>query len=96
MRVSVAIAWRERQEVIDLDLPEGGTVADALARAQELLPGTDLGSMRTGIWSRPAGLRALLRDGDRVELYRELKADPKDMRRSRAKARASSRSRNGP
>ena len=85
MRVSVAIAWPERQEVIDLDLPEGGTVADALARAQELLPGTDLGSMRTGIWSRPCSPERRLREGDRVELYRALVADAKQMRRARAR-----------
>ena len=85
MRVSVAIAWPERQEVIDLDLPEGSTVADALARAQELLPGADLRSMRTGVWSHPCPLEHRLREDDRVELYRPLVADAKQMRRARAR-----------
>jgi putative ubiquitin-RnfH superfamily antitoxin RatB of RatAB toxin-antitoxin module len=51
--------------------------------------------MRAGIWSRAAKLATVLRDGDRVELYRPLNADPKDMRRSRAAVRPSSRSRSG-
>jgi putative ubiquitin-RnfH superfamily antitoxin RatB of RatAB toxin-antitoxin module len=38
----------------------------------------------------------VLREGDRVELYRELKADPKDARRARARVTPSTRSRNGP
>ena len=85
MRVSVAVAWPDRQEVLDLDLEEGATVADALARARELLPHADLQSMSPGIWSRPCPLDRRLREGDRVELYRPLAADPKQMRRARAR-----------
>jgi putative ubiquitin-RnfH superfamily antitoxin RatB of RatAB toxin-antitoxin module len=87
MRVSVAVAWPDRQEVLDLDLEEGSTVADALARAQELMPREDLRSMRAGIWSRPCPLDRRLREGDRVELYRPLVADAKQMRRARARRR---------
>jgi len=98
MRVAVAVALPARQEVIEVEVAARATVADAIAaaRLEARFPGVDFAAMRTGIWSRPAGPHAPLRDGDRVELYRELKADPKDMRRSRAKARTSSRSRNGP
>ncbi|MBC8021581.1 MAG: RnfH family protein [Burkholderiales bacterium] len=98
MRVSLAVALPARQEVIELELPEDATVADAIAAARlgERFPGVDFAAMRTGIWSRPASVTARLRDGDRVELYRALKADPKDMRRKRAKLRTSSRPRSGP
>lgn len=99
MRVTVAVALPARQEVIELELPSGATIADALAAAKlaERFPELDCSSMRTGIWSRPAPMETRLREGDRVELYRPLKADPKDMRRDRARARRpSSRSRNGP
>jgi hypothetical protein len=97
MRVSVAIALPDRQEVIELDLSAGATVADAVAAAQlgGRFPGIDLAAMRTGIWSRAAKPSAALREGDRVELYRPLKADPKQMRRTRAALRPSSRSRSG-
>jgi putative ubiquitin-RnfH superfamily antitoxin RatB of RatAB toxin-antitoxin module len=97
MRVSVAVALPGRQEVIELELDTGATLADAIAAARlaERFPGVDFAAMRAGIWSRAAKLATVLRDGDRVELYRPLNADPKDMRRSRAAARPSSRSRSG-
>lgn len=98
MRVTLAIALPTRQEVIELELAARATLADAIvaARLHERFPGVDFSTMRTGIWSREASGTAMLREGDRVELYRPLEADPKDMRRSRAKVRPSSRSRNGP
>ena len=98
MRVTVAVALASRQEVIELELAARATVADALAAARlaERFPGVDFAAMRTGIWSRAAGAATLLREGDRVELYRPLEADPKDMRRTRAKVKPSSRSRSGP
>jgi hypothetical protein len=52
--------------------------------------------MKFGVWSRAASASTVLREGDRVELYRDLKADPKDMRRARARLKSSSRSRNEP
>jgi putative ubiquitin-RnfH superfamily antitoxin RatB of RatAB toxin-antitoxin module len=97
MKVSVAVALPGRQEVIELELGPGATLADAIASARlaERFPGIDFSAMRAGIWSRAAKLATVLRDGDRVELYRPLNADPKDMRRSRAAVRPSSRSRSG-
>jgi putative ubiquitin-RnfH superfamily antitoxin RatB of RatAB toxin-antitoxin module len=99
MRVSVAVALPARQEVVEVDVASGATVADAIAAARlgERFPGVDFAAMRTGIWSRAVAPGTVLREGDRVELYRALKADPKDSRRNRAKARRpSSRSRSGP
>ena len=98
LRASVAIALPLRQEVIEVELPEGSTVADALAaaRVHELFPEVDRTKLAVGIWSRPASLGTALRDGDRGEIYRSLKADPKAMRRARARLRSSTRSRSGP
>ena len=99
MKVLVAIALRERQEVVELELPEGSRVEDALAasRFAELAPKLALAQARVGIWGKPCEASAVLRDGDRVEVYRELKADPKAQRRSRAGIKpASPRSRNAP
>lgn len=44
----------------------------------------DLTKNKVGIYSRPAKLSDNVRDGDRVEIYRPLIADPKEMRRKRA------------
>lgn len=97
MRVQVAIALPSLQEVLELDLPVGATVADAIAAARlaERHPGVDFAAMRAGIWSREVDASHRLREGDRVELYRALRADPKEMRRRRAGLRPS-RSRSGP
>jgi putative ubiquitin-RnfH superfamily antitoxin RatB of RatAB toxin-antitoxin module len=98
IRITVAIALPGRQEVIALELADGATVADAVAAARlgERFPGMDVTMLKTGIWSREASLATVLRDADRVEVYRALKADPKAMRRSRARLRPSPRSRSGP
>ncbi len=98
MRASVAVALPARQEVIDVELAPDATVADAIAAARlgERFPGVDFSAMRAGIWSRAATASTRLREGDRVELYRSLSADPKQQRRNRARAKPSSRSRSGP
>jgi putative ubiquitin-RnfH superfamily antitoxin RatB of RatAB toxin-antitoxin module len=97
IRVSVAIALPGAQEVVELTLAEGSRVADALAQpaVRERLRGLDADSLDVGIWSRRSTRDARLRDGDRVELYRPLAADPKALRRERARLKPSTRSRSG-
>jgi putative ubiquitin-RnfH superfamily antitoxin RatB of RatAB toxin-antitoxin module len=98
LRVSVVLASPGRQEVVELELAEGATLADAVAAAKlpERFPGVELEDYSTGIWSRPRPATTLLRDGDRVELYRPLRADAKAQRRARARLTPSStRSRSG-
>jgi putative ubiquitin-RnfH superfamily antitoxin RatB of RatAB toxin-antitoxin module len=96
LRISVAVALPGRQEVVELRLEEGATIADALEAAQLRNRFPDLrGDEAVGIWSRTCSRDTLLRDGDRVEVYRALRADPKAMRRARARVKpASPRSRN--
>jgi putative ubiquitin-RnfH superfamily antitoxin RatB of RatAB toxin-antitoxin module len=89
MRVTVAFALAGRQEVFEVDLAAGATLADAIAAAPlgARFPGVDLDSLDAGIWGVRAARDTLLREGDRVELYRPLQADPKEMRRRRVKPR---------
>lgn len=98
MRVSVAIALPARQEIVELDLPEGVDIQAVLdaARLSERYPELDAGRCEVGIWGRVRPRDTRLREGDRVELYRPLAADAKAMRRQRAKVRPSTRPRNGP
>ena len=98
LRVSVAFALADRQEVVELELADGSTIADALAaaRAGERMPGYLEGRLAVGVWSRRRDPGTRLRDGDRVEVYRPLQADPKVARRKRVAATPSStRSRSG-
>jgi len=70
----------------DLQLPPGSTVGDAI-RACGLLAQcseTGVNGNRVGIFGRLAQLATPLRDGDRVEIYYPLNADPKEVRRRRA------------
>ena len=98
MRVTVALALPGRQEVVALELPEGATVAGALEAAAPggRFAGEDLARLEVGIWGARVARDAPLREGDRVEVYRPLRADPKEARRWRARPRTSTRSRSGP
>jgi putative ubiquitin-RnfH superfamily antitoxin RatB of RatAB toxin-antitoxin module len=84
MRVEVVCAIPGRQERVELELGPGSTVADAIDASglAQRLPAIDL--RVTGIWGRRASPETLLRERDRVEIYRPLLADPKEVRRIRA------------
>lgn len=77
-------AARQNQEVV-LELPANSRLVDAL-RASALLagvPDAEMDALQTGVWGRKLPPEHVLRDGDRVELYRALKVDPKVARRER-------------
>lgn len=96
MRILVAAALAGRQEVIELDLPEGATVAEAIALSGVAGRFPELAGADAGLWGRPVPATRVLREGDRVELYRPVSADAKSMRRERAALRPSRRSRTAP
>ena len=87
LRVEVAYALPERQVLLELEVPAGTTVAGAIERSGLLarFPGLQVGRGRVGIFGRPVEPDARIRDGDRVEIYRPLIADPRDARRARVK-----------
>ena len=66
-------------------LPPGATVREALQTSgfEAEFPAVDLNRAAVGIWGREAGRDRVLRDGDRIEIYRPLKVDPKLARRER-------------
>lgn len=86
IRIEVAYALAERQEIIKLKLPEGSTLQQAV-EASGLLQkhaDIDLAKGKFGIYGKLAKPEAVLRDRDRVEIYRPLIADPKEVRKQRA------------
>ena len=85
LHVSVAAALPGRQEVIEVELPDTSRVADAIDASRILERYPELRGAATGIWSRKCATDTPLRDGDRVELYRPLAADPKQQRRARVR-----------
>jgi hypothetical protein len=86
MNVEVVYALPDRQPLLQVQLAEGATVEDAI-RASGVLdehPEIDLTKNKVGIFSKLVKLDEPVRDKDRVEIYRPLLADPKEVRRKRA------------
>lgn len=83
IRVEVVYATPERQERVSVRLPDGATVADAIDRSGigALFPDAALERRPVGVWGHPVARDHALADGDRVEIYRPLEADPRDARR---------------
>ncbi|MHB1292583.1 MAG: RnfH family protein [Sulfuricella sp.] len=84
--VEVAYALPQKQEVLSLKIRSGAVVSEAIARSGILrdFPEIDLASAKVGIYGKQVKLDAVLRDKDRIEIYRPLIADPKEVRRKRA------------
>ena len=86
IKIEVAYATSEKQKIIALEC-ESITAKEAVIRSQiiNFFPEIDLNNLDLGIFSRPCSQNEILEDGDRVEIYRPLKADPKIVRRERAR-----------
>ena len=86
INIEVAYALPTKQTIVDIAIKEGTTVEDAIQASNilEQFPDIDLKSTKVGIWSRVVKLRDTLTDGDRIEIYRPLIADPKEIRKRRA------------
>ncbi|WP_387467250.1 RnfH family protein [Photorhabdus sp. RM323S] len=86
INVEVIYALPDRQYLRTVKLPQRATVEQAIVASGllTLRNDIDLQKNKVGIYSRPAKLTDILEEGDRVEIYRPLLADPKEMRRKRA------------
>lgn len=84
--VEVVYALPERQYLRKVTLPQGANVEQAImcSGLLELRTDIDLTRNKVGIFSRAVKLSDVLQDGDRVEIYRPLLIDPKELRRQRA------------
>ncbi|MBZ6385981.1 MULTISPECIES: RnfH family protein [Pantoea] len=89
--VEVVYALPEKQYQRVVTLEEGSTVEQAIVASGllELRRDIDLSRNKVGVFSRPVKLGDTLQEGDRVEIYRPLIADPKELRRQRAERSAS-------
>ncbi len=88
MTVEVAYALADEQVIFSLEVEEGVTLQQAVERSgiAERFPGIDLEKDRMGVFGKVAKRDRVLLPGDRVEIYRPLIADPKEVRRQRAAA----------
>jgi putative ubiquitin-RnfH superfamily antitoxin RatB of RatAB toxin-antitoxin module len=78
LKVEVVDARPDQVEIVEIRLPDGATVRDALTAA-------GLKGNQAGIFGKRVAMDTRLADGDRVEIYRPLAMDPKETRRRRAR-----------
>jgi len=92
IHVEVAYAEEDVQVILGLDVPVGTTLEQAIQQSGilERFPSIDLEKNKVGIFSKISKRDAILRENDRVEIYRPLIADPKASRRKRAEKKSQS------
>lgn len=86
IHVEVVYALPHEQRVLNLVVDKNSTVETIIQQSGvlELYPEIDLSKNKVGIFSRNVKLDSTVRDRDRIEIYRPLLADPKEIRRKRA------------
>lgn len=86
LSIEVAYALPDQQTLLSVTVRQGATLRDAIEQSGILdsHPEIDLSSSKVGVFGKLAKLDAALREGDRVEIYRPLIADPKEVRKRRA------------
>ena len=93
INIEIAYALPERYYLKSFQVDEGITVQTAITRSGIVsqFPEIDLSANKIGIFSRPTKLTDVLKEGDRIEIYRPLLADPKEIRRKRAAEQAAAK-----
>jgi putative ubiquitin-RnfH superfamily antitoxin RatB of RatAB toxin-antitoxin module len=84
--IEVAYANLERQELVALQIPVGTTVEQAIYKSGLLssFPEIDVADLKVGIFGNVCKVEQLVKQADRIEIYRPLIHDPKEARRQRA------------
>ena len=93
--IEVAYALPDKQRIIKLDVPEGTTVMQAviMSRMDSIFEDLTLSDdLKLGVWGKAVTIDRALAAGERVEIYRNLLADPKEVRRARAARAKAARS----
>ena len=93
-KVEVAHVLLKRQFLKSLDVKPGASVSEAinLSGVLEEFPEINLDINPVGIYSKKVTLDSVVKDGDRIEIYRALRVSPKEARRLRAKKKQSKQS----
>jgi putative ubiquitin-RnfH superfamily antitoxin RatB of RatAB toxin-antitoxin module len=85
MNVGVCYAQVDRQLWMRLEVPDNSTIEETinLSGVLKLYPEINLASQKVGIFGKIAPLDTAVKDGDRVEIYRQITADPQMVQRRR-------------
>lgn len=87
MKISVVYACLDQQIVVEMEVPDGTTVREALTRSGIAAQVPDAAQATVGIFGHVTPRDTVLQPGDRVEIYRPLSAEPKEARRRRVRRR---------
>lgn len=86
--IEVAYALPNKQQIIALEVAEGTSVKDAVLQSgiEKQFEGLDVSTAKLGIWGKAVTKpeQVLIKAGERIEIYRPLVADPKEVRKQRA------------
>jgi putative ubiquitin-RnfH superfamily antitoxin RatB of RatAB toxin-antitoxin module len=94
MIIEVAYALKTQQTILEISVQDNTTVQEAIVQSNIIVqyPQIDLTKDKVGIFGKIVKLDTKLREKDRVEIYRALIADPKQVRKQRAAEGKSMRS----
>ncbi len=86
IQIEVVYGLAHKQKLLSLPMNQGSTVEQAIIESGILtfFPEIDLSKNKVGIWNKAVKLSNILEDLDRIEIYRPLIADPKEVRKRRA------------
>jgi putative ubiquitin-RnfH superfamily antitoxin RatB of RatAB toxin-antitoxin module len=86
IKVELVYGLPHQQTLLSLEVPKGNTVEQVIinSKIDTTYPEIDLAINKVGIWNRSCKLQDVVNDGDRIEIYRPLIADPKEVRKRRA------------
>ena len=86
IQVEIAYARPDGQAILAVEVPAGATLEQAILESHilERFPEIQLPTAKVGVFGKLSKLSAAVRPGDRVEIYRPLLADPKEVRKKRA------------
>lgn len=85
MNIGVCYAEAERQLWVRLEVPDNSTIQEAIELSGVLkqYPQIDLTTQKVGVYGKLAKLDAPIQEGDRIEIYRKITADPQQVQRRR-------------
>ena len=86
IEIEVAYATPDKQLILSVSVPAGATIEEAIALSgiAQKFPEIDPGELVVGIFGKRAKLDHRLANGERIEIYRPLRADPREIRRELA------------
>ncbi|MDU0112942.1 MAG: putative ubiquitin-RnfH superfamily antitoxin RatB of RatAB toxin-antitoxin module [Psychrosphaera sp.] len=86
IKVELVYGLPQQQTLLSLEVPEGNTVEQVIvnSKIKDKYTDIDLTVNKVGIWNKTCKLQDIVKDGDRIEIYRPLIADPKEVRKRRA------------